>query len=219
MGVPLMGPPPAFVSHRFKVIKACIVIMIVCTCGQLLAGALLGELGEALLSSLNLILNTFIGIWLLKDDALIGKIFDFLARTCCGTCAEQCQGGMTCLMPFIICNILTVVLQIILSAAIQLIIRDFNKMLNAVTFYDAFRLWLLVVTTVGALVAQIVGSIYGYLAYREVRDSGVTMTGGDWSSGGTAYPQARESRDEMPRDSRPAANFQAFQGSGQRLGG
>ena len=32
---------------------------------------------------------------------------------------------------------------------------------------DAFRLWLLVVTTVGALVAQIVGSIYGYLAYRE----------------------------------------------------
>ena len=50
------------------------------------------------------------------------------------------------------------------------------------------------------------------------------MSGGDWSSGGTAYPQARdgspeernsclfskarESHDEMPRDSRPAASWQ-----------
>ncbi|CAE7367385.1 Cdc40, partial [Symbiodinium necroappetens] len=217
IGTPLMGPPPAIVAQKFKIIKACIVIMIVCTCGQLLAGALLGQLGDALLSSLNLILNTFIGIWMLKDDPLIGKIFDFLARSCCGTCAEQCQGGMTCLMPFIICNIITVLLQIILSSEIQLIIRDFKVMLNAVSFYDAFRVWLLLVSTVGALLAQIIGSIYGYLAYREVRDSGVTMSGGDWSSGGTAYPQARESHDEMPRDSRPAANFQAFQGSGQPL--
>ncbi|CAE7320740.1 TNPO1 [Symbiodinium sp. CCMP2456] len=201
IGTPLMGPPPAIVAQKFKIIKACIVIMIVCTCGQLLAGALLGELGDALLSSLNLILNTFIGIWMLKDDPLIGKIFDFLARSCCGTCAEQCQGGMTCLMPFIICNIITVLLQIILSSEIQLIIKDFKVMLNSVSFYDAFRVWLLLVSTVGALLAQIIGSIYGYLAYREVRDSGVTMSGGDWSSGGTAYPQARESNDE--RDSRP----------------
>eukprot|EP00439_Symbiodinium_sp_Y106_P056694 s2379_g7.t5 len=219
MGTPLMGPPPAIVAQKFKIIKACIVIMIVCTCGQLLAGALLGQLGDALLSSLNLILNTFIGIWMLKDDPLIGKIFDFLARTghslpilnnsssrnipsCCGSCAEQCQGGMTCLMPFIICNIITVLLQIILSSEIQLIIRDFKVMLNAVSFYDAFRVWLLLVSTVGALLAQIIGSIYGYLAYREVRDSGVTMSGGDWSSGGTAYPQARDGRASQMRTCR-----------------
>ena len=82
-------------------------------------------------------------------------------------------------------------------ARARLIIRDFKVMLNAVSFYatqrrgvmtlqilvcfsavavkDAFRVWLLLVSTVGALLAQIIGSIYGYLAYREASPSDATL--------------------------------------------
>eukprot|EP00931_Biecheleriopsis_adriatica_P098226 TRINITY_DN72168_c0_g1_i1.p1 TRINITY_DN72168_c0_g1~~TRINITY_DN72168_c0_g1_i1.p1 ORF type:complete len:243 (+),score=45.50 TRINITY_DN72168_c0_g1_i1:56-730(+) len=216
MGVPLMGPPPASVAPKFKIIKYCILGMMACIVGQLLCGVLLGQIVQSLLNSLNLILNTVIGIWLLKDDPTIARVYDFLARTCCGPCAEQCQGGMNCLMSFIICNVITVVLSVLLDGSIQYVIHSFSIMLNAVDFYDAFILWLLLASTAGALVAQIVGSVYAWLAYKEVRDSGVTMSGGDWASGGTAYPQARDV--EPARPARPAANFTPFQGGGNRLG-
>ncbi|CAJ1401349.1 unnamed protein product, partial [Effrenium voratum] len=167
-----------------------------------------------IISSLNLFLNTLIGIWLLKDDALIGRTYNFLGRTCCGPCTEQCQGGLTCLMPFILCNLLTVTLSLILNNDIGMMIALFKNMQNAVTFYDAFVYLLWLVSALGAILAQVLGSIYGYLAYREIRDSGVTSSGGDWGGG---YPQAREEAREA-RPAAPASNFQAFAGSGQRLG-
>ncbi|CAJ1367120.1 unnamed protein product [Effrenium voratum] len=154
------------------------------------------------------------GIWLLKDDALIGRTYNFLGRTCCGPCTEQCQGGLTCLMPFILCNLLTVTLSLILNNDIGMMIALFKNMQNAVTFYDAFVYLLWLVSALGAILAQVLGSIYGYLAYREIRDSGVTSSGGDWGGG---YPQAREEAREA-RPAAPASNFQAFAGSGQRLG-
>ena len=47
---------------------------------------------------------------------------------------------------------------------------DFGVCFSRLPIKDAFRVWLLLVSTVGALLAQIIGSIYGYLAYREARD-------------------------------------------------
>eukprot|EP00435_Cladocopium_sp_Y103_P033026 s1787_g8.t1 len=189
MGVPLMGPPPPEVAHRFRVIKYSILILILCTIGELVAGILGGAFGQMLVSSLNLILNALIGVWMLKDDATIGRIYAFLGRSCCKPCTEQCQGGLTCLMPFIICNLITVLLGLILNNDIGEIIGAFKAMLNSVTFYEAFVFMLLFASTVGALLSQVVGCIYGYLAYREIRDSGVHQTGGDW---GNSYPQAEE---------------------------
>ncbi|CAL1156024.1 unnamed protein product [Cladocopium goreaui] len=115
MGVPLMGPPPPEVAHRFRVIKYSILILILCTIGELIAGILGGAFGQMLVSSLNLILNALIGVWMLKDDSTIGRIYAFLGRSCCKPCTEQCQGGLTCLMPFIICNLITVLLGLILN--------------------------------------------------------------------------------------------------------
>mmetsp|Transcript_26993 Transcript_26993/g.48799 ORF Transcript_26993/g.48799 Transcript_26993/m.48799 type:complete len:225 (+) Transcript_26993:48-722(+) len=216
MGVPLMGPPPASVAPKFKIIKYCVLGMFGCTCGELLVGAMIGKLFSMLASSLNLILNTIIGIFLLRDDPLIGRMYAFLARTCCGPCSEQCQGGIGCLMSFIICNAITVFIDILLGGEISLIIQNFKVMLNAVDFYEAFIYWANLVCTVGALVAQIVGSVYAWLAYKEIRDSGVTSSGGDWSSGG--YPQASAPRDDPPSQPPRQANFTAFAGSGNRLG-
>jgi len=118
-------------------------------------------------------------------------------------------------MSFIICNVITVVLNILLGGQIQLIIAEFKSMLNAVDFQDAFFVWAILVCTVGTLAAQIVGSLYAWWAYKEIRDMGVTSSGGDWSSGG--YPQANAPDPEQA--TRPQqANFTAFQGSGNRLG-
>ncbi|CAK9071658.1 unnamed protein product [Durusdinium trenchii] len=118
-------------------------------------------------------------------------------------------------MPFILCNLITVILGILLSNDIGLIIAIFKNMENSVTFYEAFVYLLFLVSTFGAIVAQVVGSIYGYLAYREIRDGGITRGGGgEW---GNSYPEATESREVRPVNQ--ANNFQAFQGSGQRLGG
>eukprot|EP00434_Breviolum_minutum_P026107 symbB.v1.2.023083.t1/scaffold2080.1/size104589/5 len=216
MGVPLMGPPPPEVAHRFRVMKYSILILILCTIGELVAGILDGQFAAMLVSSLNLILNALIGVWMLKDDVTIGRIYQCLATSCCQPCTEQCQGGLTCLMPFIICNLITVVLGLILPpSGITISINAFKSMLNAVTFLEAFVMMLLFVSTLGSFIAQVVGCIYGYLAYREIRDGGITSSGGDW---GNSYPEAQEAPSHEVRA--PAQqNFQAFQGSGQRLGG
>ncbi|CAE8682407.1 unnamed protein product [Polarella glacialis] len=210
-GAAMQGPPPPEVAPRFKVIKYCVLTMMASTCGQLLAGGLLGELGGALSNALNLILNTVFGIWLLKDDPLIGKTYNFLTTTCCMWCGENCQGGMSCLLPFVACNLITVVMNILLNGVIQQVIAQAKGLLGEETIYEAFVLWLLLVSTAGALLAQIIGSFYGYKAYTEIRDGGYSSSGGDWAQA-SAPPGGGE------RESQPAAGFSAFQGSGNRLG-
>lgn len=216
-GTPMSGPPPPELAGRFKVIKLCILLMIGSVIAKLFGGILLNVAFSQAVNSLNLILNTVIGIWLLRDDPKIGQIYAFLVRTCCQMCAEQCQGGMTCLMPFIISNLITVVLDLF-SGIIQQLGHYFNIISSGMM--DGVRQLGLIIFTLAAfvaLVAQGVGVFQGFMAYREARDLGTSSRPGEWAP--QSYPAAREMNQQTEAPSRAAPKFQAFQGAGNRLGG
>uniref|UniRef100_A0A7S1AVP2 Uncharacterized protein n=1 Tax=Noctiluca scintillans TaxID=2966 RepID=A0A7S1AVP2_NOCSC len=226
MGTPMVGPPPAELQHRFRIIRLCILAMVFSIFCQVIAGILLNRLWAALLESLNVILISIIGSFLMNDDPTLGKVYQFFMQTCLQSCQDQCQGGMSCLLPFILCNVITAVLNIILNGVIGNIINIFRQLstLAPVNFVGAV---IFLVASIVALTAQIVGAVYGYLAYRDARDSGVTATPGTWGNnagagggGGLARNWRANDRDtEMDQPTaRPATGFQAFGGTGTRLG-
>eukprot|EP00928_Gymnodinium_smaydae_P073256 TRINITY_DN56495_c0_g1_i2.p1 TRINITY_DN56495_c0_g1~~TRINITY_DN56495_c0_g1_i2.p1 ORF type:complete len:263 (-),score=46.28 TRINITY_DN56495_c0_g1_i2:31-720(-) len=218
MGTPMMGPPPAEVAGRFQVIKYCVMGMIAGLLGQLVWGALVGKLSNAIWSSLNLLLNTVIGIFLLRDDPQIGRIYKFLVTTICQACGDQCGGGMSCLMTFVLCNAITVVMNLLLDNVLGALIAASQTLFTVgLGPYDATVVMLLFVSLLVSLVSQILGAWNGWKAYTTVRDSGVTASGGGEWGGSGGYPTAAERG--QAREARPAPGFQPFSGGGNRLGG
>jgi len=236
MGPPLMGPPPAELWPRFRIMKYCVVGMIGSTFARiLLAFMLSASVSQVLVASLNIILNAIVGIFLLKDDPLLGRTYEFLATTCCQMCAQQCGGGMNCLLTFVICNAITVLFDVLLNNVIGGLIHDIGVIFDPNQWTSGiygFLLGVNVLAIIVAFMAQTVGAVQGFLAYRQARDFGTTATPGEWSGGGgggggpyfaggrgsrAGYPAARE--DAPARESQPSANFQPFSGGGNRLGG
>lgn len=213
------GPFPQAVEKRAKVIKICVLSMIAGTIGELIAGLLLGMFFNVLSNSLNLVMSTLVGIWLLKHDPLIGQIHSFFARTCCATCEEQgqCGGGCSCLVPFIASNIIAVLLNVLMGGEIQELQKEYNILVAAgSTTVFGLKIGLFFISTLMTLVAQIAGSVAAYLAYRDIRDMGLNVTQGDpdWQpyrqGGGTQV------RDVTP--SAPPQQQRLFEGAGNRLG-
>eukprot|EP00929_Paragymnodinium_shiwhaense_P101816 TRINITY_DN65000_c0_g1_i1.p1 TRINITY_DN65000_c0_g1~~TRINITY_DN65000_c0_g1_i1.p1 ORF type:complete len:230 (+),score=24.09 TRINITY_DN65000_c0_g1_i1:74-763(+) len=221
MGTPLMGPPTAEMQPRFSKIKLALQIMIGGLLGRLFAALFLQMFTNELYISSALIFDILIGVWLLKDDDQIGRIYGFLMRTCCSPCAEQCQGqgGLGCLLSFVICNCITVAMDVILNgllgkvfAEISLVTRPGLSPLDGI--FLALHVTCMTATTVG----QVFGAWHSWQGYKMARDSGVTATGGDWgSSGGTAY-NVRPSAAQAMQGGPAQQNFQPFEGSGNRLG-
>merc|ERR1719413_34741 len=90
-GGPLIGPPSPELQRRLKRIKVCLIFLILSLIAKLTAGILL-EPSNALgpiSSCLSLLLETMIGIFLLKDDRLFGPIHACILRTCCAGCQDQ----------------------------------------------------------------------------------------------------------------------------------
>lgn len=186
--------------------------MIAGTIGELIAGLLLGMFFNVLSNSLNLVMSTLVGIWLLKHDPLIGQIHGFFARTCCATCEEQgqCGGGCSCLVPFIASNIIAVLLNLLMGGEIQQLQTEYNILVTSgSTTVFGLKIGLFFVSTLMTLVAH-------YLAYRDIRDMGLHVTQGDpdWQpyrqGGGTQV------RDVTP--SAPPQQQRLFEGAGNRLG-
>jgi hypothetical protein len=235
MGPQLLGPPPSELAPRIAVIKYCVLGMIFASFGRIVGGAMLGlKILDLLLNCFNLIINTVIGIFLLRDDPLLARIYQFLSTTCCQMCAEQCGGGMSCLMPFILCNLITVVCDLFFTDLSALKMKYDTFAGGPTNWPDSvfgFSFLLYAVAMVASFVSQTVGAIYGYLAYRQARDMGTSATPGSWGGGATGggggsvyqsgprgYPQARDVESEPARPSRPSNAFQPFEGSGNRLG-
>jgi len=212
--------------------------MIASTVLRLMAGALMGRPYSMLASSFNLILNTVVGIFLLYDDEHLGPLYRFMMQTCCQPCADQCRGGMSCLMAFVLCNLITVVMDVLLNGVVQMIIQGFDMLLEheaagSASHRLAFALYLVSVT--GALVSQAIGTWQGWKAYQEAQTIGVSVVagqegwgtppppaaggGGNFWSGGRGGRQRDQEMEEPPRQQRPAQGFTAFSGSGHRLGG
>eukprot|EP00933_Yihiella_yeosuensis_P064314 TRINITY_DN67662_c0_g1_i1.p1 TRINITY_DN67662_c0_g1~~TRINITY_DN67662_c0_g1_i1.p1 ORF type:complete len:209 (-),score=22.76 TRINITY_DN67662_c0_g1_i1:40-576(-) len=175
----------------------------------------------AISQSFNILLNTVIGIFLLKDDPQIGRIYRFLVTTCCQMCGDACPGGMPCLMSFMICNLITVVFAL-LGGNVQACVAAYKQMANSVVFFDAFVFFLYLVSLAGSLISQTVGCIYACKAYNEMQAmsdlSQGFSGGGGFGGGGMVNPAARDRDDAPARESQPARGFVPFQGGGQTLG-
>uniref|UniRef100_A0A7S0ZML2 Uncharacterized protein n=1 Tax=Noctiluca scintillans TaxID=2966 RepID=A0A7S0ZML2_NOCSC len=200
-GTPMAGPPPAELQHRFRIIRVCILAMVFSIICLIVAGILLNRLGTSFFESLNLILNTIIGSFLMNEDPALGKVYKFFMQTCLQSCQEPCQGGMNCLLPFIVSNLITVVVAMVFTSDLQNITGLFSVMssLPPVTIVGAV---IFLAASVVALTAQMVGAVYGYLAYKEARDLGVTVTPGFWGrnfgaggSAGTSLTQSVRAND------------------------
>mmetsp|Transcript_47063 Transcript_47063/g.102414 ORF Transcript_47063/g.102414 Transcript_47063/m.102414 type:complete len:237 (-) Transcript_47063:117-827(-) len=219
-GQPLSGPAPPELRHRFSIIKKCVYAMCASMCGKFLVGLLLGQPLSFLSSSLNLLLNTVIGIFLLYDDENLKHVYNFMMNTCCSPCQEQCQGraGMSCLLTFVFSNLITVVLDIFLNDVLQTIINGFGIIFDGKIQrpVDRIAFTLYIVSATVAFVAQTIGAWQGWEAHKEGQNIGSFSAPGDdppassssWFGGGGGTEMG----------ARPAAGFEAFSGSGNRLG-
>lgn len=243
LGEPLFGPPPPELRHRFQVIKYCVFTMMAALMVRLMSGMLMDRVYGMFVSSFNLILNTVVGIFLLSDDEHLGPVYKFMITTCCSSCSEQCRGGMSCLMTFVLCNLITVVMEVLLNRTIEMILKGFEVVftygVNTSTTKAAFLLYLISVTL--AFVAQSIGSWHGWKAHQEAQAIGTTVVPGTWNAaqpasgggggwndwgggqlgsggGGQANQVEMQDRPAQGGQAGPAAPFQAFSGQGNRLG-
>merc|ERR1719310_1529792 len=81
----------------------------------------MGSVSRVLAGSFNLILNVLIGIFLLNDEPAFKPVYQFMMETCFQPCADRCEGGMSCLMTWVLCNCLTVVLDILLNNQLAIV--------------------------------------------------------------------------------------------------
>lgn len=235
MGAGMQGDFPAEVDRNFRRLKGCVLGMMLSAAGVIIFQPLTFAVSvfSVILSSLNIFLNAIFGIWMLKQDPLIGRMFQCLASSCCGPCAEQCQGGLGCLMPFMFANGITIFFALI-SGDIVAVFKNVNLLFSPVDWANSMWGFFYVMWGISVILeylTQLCAIVFGYSAYKQVRDSGVTMTGGAWAqqggggatSGGGVYRAGTgqaSGGDDRREPLRPAQqNFQAFGGGGQRLGG
>eukprot|EP00929_Paragymnodinium_shiwhaense_P066822 TRINITY_DN33572_c0_g2_i2.p1 TRINITY_DN33572_c0_g2~~TRINITY_DN33572_c0_g2_i2.p1 ORF type:complete len:195 (-),score=36.55 TRINITY_DN33572_c0_g2_i2:282-866(-) len=181
----LVGPPPASVAHQFRRIKISVQVMIVATLVRVFLGSWLRDPIYALSSSANLIINTVIGVFLLRDDADISKVHRFLVTTCCQSCHQQCDGSMRCLMPFVLCNLITVVMDLLGGGSLQIIITGLPIVFEpekwpSVAFGIVFSGFVL--SCLAGFFGQLAGALFGYYAFKEITDmesGGYGMLGGE----------------------------------------
>jgi len=230
IGTPLFGPPPPELASRFEVIKACVLVMMASLAAKLLVGLVEGKVVYVLTASFNLIIEIVVGIFLLSYDEHLGPVYNFLVTTCCSQCREQCQGGMNCLLVFVIFNFVTVLFDVLLYNALSRISAGVQLLTKSVTWQDpsqGLACLLLVLSSMAALLAQTVGMYYGFKAFNEAQQGMSSVVGSNDSgfSGPTAPPWAGTGRrldgetEMAARESQPGPGFQVFSGQGQRLGG
>mmetsp|Transcript_109267 Transcript_109267/g.305704 ORF Transcript_109267/g.305704 Transcript_109267/m.305704 type:complete len:216 (+) Transcript_109267:110-757(+) len=205
--VPLV-PPPECAQHMNK-LKYSILAMIGFGAGRALFACIQGSVDIDFFALLNLFMSIVMGTFMFKDDEHLRGFYECLAKTICQTCAEQMQGGMQCLVPFMVCTLINAVSDLLLRGA------SFNKMP-----YGFFLL--------GSVIAQGVAVYFAYQVFKVAR-SLQSEGSGDWATGGGGLggggysrPQASAPEQYDADDAgavRPqAGGFVPFAGQGNRLG-
>lgn len=241
-GPSLVGPPPPEVETHVRKIKVCLLCMLYSLAAKIVSGTLLIGLIQATMSSMNLILNCIMGIFVLKGDARIAPMHRFLMTTCFQSCAEGCPDGMGCLPSFVLCNLITVVLDVLMGPTLPLMFVEVPNLVQLDKWENpaewlVHAVFLTSVTT--ALVSQCLATYYGYQAYSQAMEAaggtigGYGPLGGNPSVapmgvgrqlGGAARPASAQGQGYTPPQlgQAPAASaqpFKPFSGQGQRLGG
>jgi len=199
MGEPMIGPPPRELEPRFRIIKVCLILQIIGLIVQLGSGIPLqpSNTYNIVFNSLDVVLIIVVGIFLLKDDPTFGGAHACLVRTCCSSCQDQCQGGVSCLCSWFIICILTAVMALLPVDGSQMLsfIAGFKVLLNNGSAdgtkwgYDTdsivWEILFLVYFTseVVVILSQLIGGWQGFKGFQEM-----TALQGAGGSGG-AMPQ------------------------------
>jgi len=179
-----------------------------------------GNMVAPILDFLVLFLNCVAAIWLLSDDADVGKLYECLVRTFCSGCADQCRGGLQCLLPLVIINVIAFIVQL-LNGDLNRSFQAFNLVFGAQQMTLSVIIFFLYgLSTLTIFIVEIGNTVVGCQAYSQAQraTSGVTAQDGTWGQSGNVR-FARDRRDDAPaREAQPAAGFEPFQGGGNRLG-
>merc|ERR1719253_731262 len=144
---------------------------------------------------------------------------------------------MSCLMTFILCNLITVVMDVLLNRTIEMILNGFQEVFSTggptTTTKMAFFLYFTSVTA--SFTAQAIGCWQGWKAHQEARANGTEVVPGSWGapdagagggnrwqnygggrlgSGGGGEPNQYEMQDRPPQQAQnQGQGFQAFSGT------
>lgn len=219
-GIQLAGPPPPELQHRFYVLKHVVFALMLSLVLNFVVGVM-ADFVMALKISLNLIILCLTGIFLMNDDEHLRPAYNFMMTTCCQGCQEQCQGGVSCLVPFGGLCFLTFVMDVLVgqlgtvyTLCVGIIIGKIRNPLLIIHL----------LSSVISFLARVVGSWYCWKAYGEARRIQEGMEGGAWAEEGRQQPysgggSAWGGGGGTPEEGQQLQGFNAFQGSGNRLGG
>jgi len=176
----MLGPPPPEVAGRFKVLKSCVILLVVALCFKILFWVVTSHEMSIFTSSLNMLLNIVVGIFLFNDDADFKPIYDCMLNTCCQGCHDQCPYGTGCLMTFVLVNAIDLLFTILyvyrFNEELQIILDPSDARSDS-QYVGAF---LYIVSQVITSLAQIVIVYQGWRAHQEILQSGVSTMLGDF---------------------------------------
>jgi len=199
----LAGPPPPELKSRFAVLKHVVLAL----CVSLVLNLIVGVMTDMLMVvkiSLNLIVLSLTGIFLMNTDQHLGPAYKFMMATCCQGCQEQCQGGMSCLMPFGALCFITLVMDVLVGH-LHNVFKLSSGMLSS--HINNPLPVIHVLSAVISVVARFVGSLVCWRTYGEARRIDQAIAG------------RLRTAEEAAEGGQQLAGSDAFQGSGNTLGG
>lgn len=198
------GPLPEECQPNVLRLKYSIIAMIFFACGRAVCAIALGAVSFDFFALLNIFLSIVMGTFLLKDDQHLRSFYKCLAETICQICADSGQGGMQCLIPFMLMTLLNVLMDFIQRMAFLSIMP-----------YGIFL--------AGSEISQACAVYFACSIYKQIRmppgESEMGLSGG--------YNYDRVNRTDAPAqqgfhdgraESTQPGHFAVFQGQGQRLG-
>lgn len=203
------GPPPPECDENLKRMKWSVVAMIAFGLGRTVFAFLQGAMSADMMALLSLFISIVMGTFMFKDDEHLKGFYDCLAKTCCQMCAEQGQGGLQCLVPFMMCTLI--------NAFFDLLLR-----------YPLFSYMPYGFFLMGSLASQFAAVFFGWLVFKTIRGDPQSAGGyemGGWAGGrggsGPDGPPAQayeDSRHERAAPTGVGTGFTPFGGAGNRLG-
>lgn len=228
-GPALMGPPPPEFASQFRKIKFLLKLMIFATFLKFLTGMFLIGPFSVFMSSMYLVINSLMGIFLLRDDPQFTRIYNYLATNCFGACAQQCGGGMQCLTPFALTNFATAIMDVLGGPVYNVVFysnggipvdpKVFAELDDTTKAVFQVNVTLWIVSILLAFVAETGCAYIGYQVYKEIAPGGggdyMPLGGGPTAGGGGFGDPA--SRRGMPGPTPYGA--QTGSGGGRAVGG
>lgn len=203
--VPLpSGPLPEECQPTVKKLKYSILAMIGFAIGRALCAIALGAVSFDIAALFNIFIVIAVGTFMLKDDEHLEGFYKCLAASICQICADSGQGGMQCLVPFMLTTFLFVLFDV------------FGRLpFLGIMPYGLFL--------AGSEISSACALYFAYSLYQLIRvpqgDVEMGLSGG--------YNYDRVNRSDRPAqqgfhdgraESTQPGHFAVFQGQGQRLG-